>query len=62
MANMTKKPSDSDPLFNMRMPARLLARLDALRRIEPDLPSKSEMARRCIELIAEQRLGPEKRK
>lgn len=31
------------------------ALLDAIRRVQPDIPTRSEMARRCIAIVAEQR-------
>ena len=37
-----------DPLFNVRLPPELLAMLDELRRVEPDIPTRSEMVRRLI--------------
>lgn len=49
-------------VFNMRVDAELLALVDELRRVEPDIPNRSEMARRAIEFMASQKLGKEKRK
>ena len=39
----------SNELFNMRLPPEHLRWLDAMRRKEEDIPTRSEMARRCIE-------------
>jgi hypothetical protein len=38
-----------DKFFQMRVDEHFLKRLDNLRRREPDLPSRTEMARRLIE-------------
>jgi len=38
-----------DKFFQMRVDEQFLRRLDNLRRAEPDLPSRTEMARRLIE-------------
>lgn len=62
MANMTKKPADSDPLFNFRMSQEVSKLLDEMRRVEPDLPNRSEMVRRCIQFAAEHKLHQGKRK
>jgi hypothetical protein len=42
-----------DRFFQMRVDERFLQRLDDLRRAEPDLPSRTEMARRLIEIVFE---------
>jgi hypothetical protein len=42
-----------DRFFQMRVDERFLQRLDDLRRNEPDLPSRTEMARRLIEWVFE---------
>jgi hypothetical protein len=42
-----------DKFFQMRVDELFLSRLDNLRRAEPDLPSRTEMARRLIELAFE---------
>jgi hypothetical protein len=39
----------ANALFNMRLAPEYLTWLDELRRQEPDIPNRSEMARRCIE-------------
>ena len=38
-----------DTILNMRVAEEIRAKLDDLRRAEPDLPSRSEMVRRLIE-------------
>lgn len=38
-------------VFNMRVSEDLVRVLDDLRRQEPDIPTRSEMARRCIEIV-----------
>lgn len=38
-----------DTILHMRIAEEIRAKLDDLRRIEPDLPSRSEMVRRLIE-------------
>ena len=54
----------ANDLFNMRLPEEYLRWLDELRREEADIPTRSEMARRCIAIVAEQRgkTGKGKRK
>jgi hypothetical protein len=42
-----------DKFFQMRVDEHFLRRLDNLRRVEPDLPSRTEMARRLMELAFE---------
>lgn len=44
-------------VFNMRVSDEIVAALDDLRRAEKDIPTRSEMARRCIEAVARQRLA-----
>ena len=39
----------ANDLFNMRLAPEYLRMLDEMRRREDDVPSRSEMARRCIE-------------
>lgn len=39
----------ANDLFNMRLSEDFLHWLDEMRRKEPDIPTRSEMARRCIE-------------
>lgn len=46
---MAKNQKDYDPLFNVRMPEELLAVLDELRRVEKDIPTRSEMMRRLVQ-------------
>ena len=38
-----------DTILHMRIAEEIRTKLDDLRRIEPDLPSRSEMVRRLIE-------------
>ena len=52
---MAKKDSEQMIVFNMRMTADLVRVLDELRRQEKDIPNRSEMARRCIEILGQQR-------
>lgn len=49
------KPEPKIIVFNMRLTEDLIAALDDLRRQEEDIPTRSEMARRCIEIVAVQR-------
>ena len=42
-------------VFNMRVPPETVAVIDELRRQEKDIPTRSEMARRCIEIVAKTR-------
>lgn len=42
-------------VFNMRVSPDLVEALDELRRQEKDIPTRSEMARRCIEIVAKRR-------
>lgn len=42
-------------VFNMRMAEELTDVLDEIRRQEKDLPNRSEMARRCIEIVGQMR-------
>jgi len=45
----------TNELFNMRLPPEYLRWLDEMRRKEEDIPTRSEMARRCIAIVAEMR-------
>jgi hypothetical protein len=45
----------ANDLFNMRLPPEYGRWLDEMRRKEADIPTRSEMARRCIAIVAEQR-------
>lgn len=49
---MATTTEGTNPLFNMRLAPEYLTWLDDLRRQEPDIPTRSEMARRCIERAA----------
>ncbi len=49
---MLAMPND---LFNMRLSPEYLRWLDDMRRKEEDIPTRSEMARRCIAIVAEMR-------
>jgi hypothetical protein len=51
-------------LFNLRLAPEYLRWLDDMRRKEEDIPTRSEMARRCIERQArvEGVIGPEAKK
>lgn len=40
---------EQDSILHMRVSAEIKAKLDALRKLEDDLPSRSEMVRRLIE-------------
>ena len=44
------------PLFNFRASPKVYAALDALRREEADIPTRSEMARRIIERAADKKV------
>jgi hypothetical protein len=52
----------SDRPFNVRLAPEYYVWLDELRRKEPDIPDRSEMARRCIERQAREAgvIAPEK--
>jgi hypothetical protein len=39
----------TNELFNLRLPPEYLRWLDDMRRKEEDIPTRSEMARRCIQ-------------
>lgn len=54
MPHMTKKPAKY-PLFNFRAEPELLEILDDLRRVEADIPSRSEMVRRLIRRAVEKK-------
>lgn len=54
MTHMTKKPAKY-PLFNFRAEPELLEILDDLRRVEDDIPSRSEMVRRLIRRAREKK-------
>ena len=45
----------ANDLFNMRLPPEYRHWLDELRRAEEDIPTQSEMARRCIAIVAQMR-------
>lgn len=53
---MTKKPAKY-PLFNFRCEPELLQIIDDLRRVEPDIPPRSEMVRRLIRRMGEKKTG-----
>lgn len=46
----------SPPTLSVRMDVEHLQMIDDLRRLESDLPTRTEMARRCIEIVAAERL------
>jgi metal-responsive CopG/Arc/MetJ family transcriptional regulator len=48
---MSNAPADQMVVFNMRLPRELIRVLDDMRRQEDDIPTRSEMARRCIEIV-----------
>ncbi len=54
MQGMAKKETKMT-VFNMRVSDEIVAALDDLRRAEKDIPTRSEMARRCIEIVAKLR-------
>lgn len=47
MTRQTDAPRDQ--VFQMRIDKATMAQLDELRRIEPDIPSRSDLVRRLIE-------------
>jgi metal-responsive CopG/Arc/MetJ family transcriptional regulator len=49
-----------DTILHMRVAEEIRAKLDDLRRAEPDLPSRSEMVRRLIEEAHKQAKGKRK--
>jgi hypothetical protein len=46
---LDRAPPPDDTILHMRVAEEIRAKLDDLRRLEPDLPSRSEMVRRLIE-------------
>ena len=58
---MNNTPDEQMVVFNMRLPPELIRLLDDLRRQEDDIPTRSEMARRCIEIVGRKAKGREGR-
>jgi len=59
---MTKDKTPAKyPLFNFRADPETINALDRLRRDEPDIPTRSEMARRIIKRAGEQAKSAEKK-
>ena len=54
MTHMTKAPAKY-PLFNFRADPAVIDALDQLRRVEADIPTRSEMARRIIKRAADRK-------
>jgi hypothetical protein len=44
---------EQDAILHMRVSGELKARIDLLRKAEPDLPSRSEMVRRLVDRACE---------
>lgn len=52
---MTKEPKTS--FFQLRVEPSFLRRLDDIRRMEPELPSRTTVARRILDAALDARLG-----
>lgn len=48
-----RPPTDTEAV-NLRLPRDMIKRLDDLRRVEPDLPTRPEMIRRILQAWIEQ--------